>query len=155
MSSSVDDDEGYDEPPAVPSMLWVRNLRRYIRSDASLGSEARMEHETRRILLNMYKEKHRKSAEAGIIPSFYKKVFSTKFDRLVNWFLKNFVITSKDRPISSKTEVCKDVELFELYMLVETNGRIKRTSYRNLWPFIAHDMGFDGIKGFFMKMIHI
>ncbi|KAJ0914907.1 putative guanylate cyclase activating protein [Helianthus annuus] len=73
MSSSVDEDEGYDEPPAMPSMLWVRNLRRYIRSDASLGSEARMEHVTRRILLNMYKEKHRKSAEAGIIPSFYKK----------------------------------------------------------------------------------
>ncbi|KAJ0727031.1 putative transcription factor & chromatin remodeling ARID family [Helianthus annuus] len=142
----------------MPSMLWVRNLRRYIRSDASLGSEARMEHETRRILLNMYKEKHCKSAEASIIPSFYKKVyeavlryregFTTKFDRLVNRFLKNFVITSEDKPISSKTEVCKDVELFELYMLVEMNGRFKRTSDRNLWPFIAHDMGFDGIKGF-------
>lgn len=77
MSSSVDEeDEGYDESSSssvASSMLWVRNLRRYIRSDPNLGSEARMEQETRKILLNMYKEKHRKSAEAGVIPSFYKK----------------------------------------------------------------------------------
>ncbi|XP_071705096.1 probable serine/threonine-protein phosphatase 2A regulatory subunit B'' subunit TON2 [Rutidosis leptorrhynchoides] len=75
MSSSVDDEENYDESSTsvVSSMLWVRNLRRYIRSDPNLGSEAMLEHETRRILLNIYKEKHRKNAEAGIIPSFYKK----------------------------------------------------------------------------------
>ncbi|KAI7735467.1 hypothetical protein M8C21_017825, partial [Ambrosia artemisiifolia] len=69
MSSSMDE----DEPTVFSSMLWVRNLRRYIRFDAGHQSEARMEHETRRILLNMYKKKHRKNAEAGIIPSFYKK----------------------------------------------------------------------------------
>lgn len=42
MYSSMDEDEGYDESSVVSSMLWVRNLRRYIRSDAGLGSEAMM-----------------------------------------------------------------------------------------------------------------
>ncbi|GJW22582.1 probable serine/threonine-protein phosphatase 2A regulatory subunit B'' subunit TON2 [Tanacetum coccineum] len=74
-SDVEDDDEGYNEPTTVSSsMLWVRNLRRYIRSEPALGSEAKLEHETRRILLNLFKEKHRKNAAAGIVPSFYKKV---------------------------------------------------------------------------------
>nr|XP_043639842.1 probable serine/threonine-protein phosphatase 2A regulatory subunit B'' subunit TON2 [Erigeron canadensis] len=75
-SSTVDEYEGYYESSSssvVSSMLWVRNLRRYIRSDPDLGSEAIMEHETRRNLLDIYKEKHRKSTEVGIVPSFYKK----------------------------------------------------------------------------------
>ncbi|XP_024995484.1 probable serine/threonine-protein phosphatase 2A regulatory subunit B'' subunit TON2 [Cynara cardunculus var. scolymus] len=73
MYSSMDEDEGYDESSVVSSMLWVRNLRRYIKSDPGISSEAMMELEIRRILLNIFKEKHRKNAEAGIIPSFYKK----------------------------------------------------------------------------------
>ncbi|KAF5950939.1 hypothetical protein HYC85_012932 [Camellia sinensis] len=59
--------------PPPSSMLWVRNLRRYIGSGAGLGSEALMELETKRILLDIFKEKQQKSAEAGTIPSFYKK----------------------------------------------------------------------------------
>uniref|UniRef100_A0A2K1ZL65 EF-hand domain-containing protein n=1 Tax=Populus trichocarpa TaxID=3694 RepID=A0A2K1ZL65_POPTR len=59
-------------PPAT-SMLWVRNLRRFIGSGAGLGSEALMELETKRILLDIFKEKQQKSAEGGTIPSFYKK----------------------------------------------------------------------------------
>ncbi|KAL6513356.1 putative serine/threonine-protein phosphatase 2A regulatory subunit B'' subunit ton2 [Orobanche gracilis] len=59
--------------PAASSMLWVRNLRRYIGSGAGLGSEALMELETKRILLDIFKVKQQKSAEAGTIPSFYKK----------------------------------------------------------------------------------
>ncbi|KAB1214036.1 putative serine/threonine-protein phosphatase 2A regulatory subunit B'' subunit TON2 [Morella rubra] len=59
--------------PPASSMPWVRNLRRYIGSGAGLGSEALMELETKRILLDIFKEKQQKSAEAGTIPSFYKK----------------------------------------------------------------------------------
>ncbi|KAK4491079.1 hypothetical protein RD792_001801 [Penstemon davidsonii] len=59
--------------PAASSMLWVRNLRRYIGSGAGLGSESLMELETKRILLDIFKDKQQKSAEAGTIPSFYKK----------------------------------------------------------------------------------
>ncbi|XP_022760513.1 probable serine/threonine-protein phosphatase 2A regulatory subunit B'' subunit TON2 isoform X2 [Durio zibethinus] len=59
--------------PPASSMLWVRNLRRYIGSGDGLGSEALMELETKRILLDIFKEKQQKSAEAGTIPSFYKK----------------------------------------------------------------------------------
>ncbi|XP_041000915.1 probable serine/threonine-protein phosphatase 2A regulatory subunit B'' subunit TON2 isoform X2 [Juglans microcarpa x Juglans regia] len=59
-------------PPAA-SMPWVRNLRRFIGSGDGLGSEALMELETKRILLDIFKEKQQKSAEAGTIPSFYKK----------------------------------------------------------------------------------
>ncbi|KAJ9549573.1 hypothetical protein OSB04_022116 [Centaurea solstitialis] len=74
MYNSMEEDEGYDESSAVSSMLWVRNLRRFIRSSrASLGSEAMLELEIRKNLINIFKEKHRKSAEAGVIPSFYKK----------------------------------------------------------------------------------
>ncbi|KAH8495091.1 hypothetical protein H0E87_018322 [Populus deltoides] len=59
--------------PPASSMLWVRNLRRFIGSGAGLGSEALMELETKRILLDIFKEKQQKSAEGGTIPSFYKK----------------------------------------------------------------------------------
>ncbi|KAL0709710.1 hypothetical protein Bca4012_016688 [Brassica carinata] len=59
--------------PPASSMLWVRNLRRYIGSGAGLGSEALMELETKRILLEIFKDKQQKSQEAGTIPSFYKK----------------------------------------------------------------------------------
>lgn len=59
--------------PPASSMPWVRNLRRFIGSGAGLGSEALMELETKRILLDIFKEKQQKSAEAGSIPSFYKK----------------------------------------------------------------------------------
>ncbi|WMV10176.1 hypothetical protein MTR67_003561 [Solanum verrucosum] len=78
MYSGSSDGEGTDAPaqrkiPPPSSMLWVRNLRRYIGSGAGLGSEALMELETKRILLDIFKEKQQKSAEAGTIPSFYKK----------------------------------------------------------------------------------
>ncbi|KAJ6897948.1 serine/threonine-protein phosphatase 2A regulatory subunit B'' subunit TON2 [Populus alba x Populus x berolinensis] len=59
--------------PPASSMLWVRNLRRFIGSGTGLGSEALMELETKRILLDIFKEKQQKSAEGGTIPSFYKK----------------------------------------------------------------------------------
>ncbi|KAG8636589.1 hypothetical protein MANES_15G015000v8 [Manihot esculenta] len=59
--------------PPASSMLWVRNLRRYIGSGAGLGSEALMELETKRILLDIFKEKQQRSAEAATVPSFYKK----------------------------------------------------------------------------------
>ncbi|XP_057539125.1 probable serine/threonine-protein phosphatase 2A regulatory subunit B'' subunit TON2 isoform X2 [Amaranthus tricolor] len=74
-SSDGEDHEGSIQrkiPPAS-SMLWVRNLRRFIGSGAGLGSEALMELETKRILLDIFKEKQLKSSEAGAIPSFYKK----------------------------------------------------------------------------------
>nr|GMD77759.1 probable serine/threonine-protein phosphatase 2A regulatory subunit B'' subunit TON2 [Ipomoea batatas] len=58
-------------PPSA--MPWVRNLRRYIGDGAGLGSEALMELETKKILLDIFKEKQQKSAAAGTIPSFYKK----------------------------------------------------------------------------------
>ncbi|CAL5337836.1 unnamed protein product [Camellia sinensis] len=78
MYSGSSDGEGHEAsaPRKIPppsSMLWVRNLRRYIGSGAGLGSEALMELETKRILLDIFKEKQQKSAEAGTIPSFYKK----------------------------------------------------------------------------------
>ncbi|KAI7746327.1 hypothetical protein M8C21_030578 [Ambrosia artemisiifolia] len=80
MYSGSSDGEGHDASsvasrkiPPASSMLWVRNLRRYIGSGAGLGSEALMELETKKILLDIFKEKQQKSAEAGTIPSFYKK----------------------------------------------------------------------------------
>ncbi|KAL7608036.1 hypothetical protein Lser_V15G10524 [Lactuca serriola] len=73
MMSVLDEYEGADESSVVSSMLWVRNLRRYIRSDVDLESEAMLELQTRKILLHIFKEKQRKSAKAGIIPSFYKR----------------------------------------------------------------------------------
>ncbi|XP_074583954.1 putative serine/threonine-protein phosphatase 2A regulatory subunit B'' subunit TON2 [Curcuma longa] len=59
--------------PSASSMPWVRNLRRYVGSGAGLGSEALMELETKRILLEIFKERQQKNAKAGKIPSFYKK----------------------------------------------------------------------------------
>lgn len=41
-----------------------------------------VELETKRILLDIFKEKQQKSAEAGTIPSFYKKACI----RTVNWW---------------------------------------------------------------------
>ncbi|KAM1191839.1 hypothetical protein ACFX15_011935 [Malus domestica] len=83
MYSVSSDGEGYEASqrkiPPASSMLWVRNLRRFIGSGAGLGSEALMELETKRILLDIFKEKQQKSAEAGTIPSFYKKACSRIF----------------------------------------------------------------------------
>ncbi|KAG7028962.1 putative serine/threonine-protein phosphatase 2A regulatory subunit B'' subunit TON2 [Cucurbita argyrosperma subsp. argyrosperma] len=77
MYSGSSDGEGHEAPqrkvPPASSMLWVRNLRRYIGTGTGLGSEALMELETKKILLDIFKEKQRKTAEAGTIPSFYKK----------------------------------------------------------------------------------
>ncbi|KAJ4908153.1 putative serine/threonine-protein phosphatase 2A regulatory subunit B'' subunit TON2 [Raphanus sativus] len=78
MYSGSSDGESHDTSnqrriPPASSMLWVRNLRRYIGSGAGLGSEALMELETKRILLEIFKDKQQKSQEAGTIPSFYKK----------------------------------------------------------------------------------
>ncbi|CAK9159743.1 unnamed protein product [Ilex paraguariensis] len=78
MYSGSSDGEGHDSSaqrkiPPPSSMLWVRNLRRFIGSGDGLGSEALMELETKRILLEIFKEKQQKSAQAGAIPSFYKK----------------------------------------------------------------------------------
>ncbi|KMZ63103.1 hypothetical protein ZOSMA_427G00010 [Zostera marina] len=50
--------------PPASSMPWVRNLRRFVGSGAGLGSEALMELETKRILLEIFKEKQQKNAEA-------------------------------------------------------------------------------------------
>ncbi|KAL2470334.1 putative serine/threonine-protein phosphatase 2A regulatory subunit B'' subunit TON2 [Abeliophyllum distichum] len=67
------DSSGPRKIPPVSSMLWVRKFRRYIGSGTGLGSESLMELETKRILLDMFKEKQQKSSEVGTIPSFYKK----------------------------------------------------------------------------------
>uniref|UniRef100_A0A1J3E668 Putative serine/threonine-protein phosphatase 2A regulatory subunit B'' subunit TON2 n=1 Tax=Noccaea caerulescens TaxID=107243 RepID=A0A1J3E668_NOCCA len=99
MYSGSSDGESHDTStqrkiPPASSMLWVRNLRRYIGSGAGLGSEALMELETKRILLEIFKEKQQKSQEAGTIPSFYKKKpeegsISQKVQRLAKFrFLK-------------------------------------------------------------------
>ncbi|KAM3400928.1 hypothetical protein ACQJBY_005630 [Aegilops geniculata] len=80
--------------PPASSMPWVRNLRRFVGTGAGLGSEALMELETKRILLEIFKERQRKSAEAGSIPSFYKKKpedgsISNRVQRLAKYrFLK-------------------------------------------------------------------
>ncbi|KAI8561594.1 hypothetical protein RHMOL_Rhmol04G0352300 [Rhododendron molle] len=100
MYSGSSDGEGHESssaPRKIPppsSMLWVRNLRRYIGTGAGLGSEALMELETKRILFDIFKEKQQKSAEAGAIPSFYKKKpeegsISNRVQRLAKYrFLK-------------------------------------------------------------------
>ncbi|KAF7145707.1 hypothetical protein RHSIM_Rhsim04G0218600 [Rhododendron simsii] len=99
MYSGSSDGEGHESsaPRKIPppsSMLWVRNLRRYIGNGAGLGSEALMELETKRILFDIFKEKQQKSAEAGAIPSFYKKKpeegsISNRVQRLAKYrFLK-------------------------------------------------------------------
>ncbi|KAL2464128.1 putative serine/threonine-protein phosphatase 2A regulatory subunit B'' subunit TON2 [Forsythia ovata] len=79
MYSGSSDGEGH-EPSAAPrrlppasSMLWVRNLRRFIGSGTGVGSESLMELETKRILLDIFNEKQQKSDEVGTIPSFYKR----------------------------------------------------------------------------------
>ncbi|GMP76710.1 hypothetical protein CsSME_00033272 [Camellia sinensis var. sinensis] len=102
-SVSIDgQDHEASRPRKIPpssSLLWARNLRHYIGSGSGLGSKALMGvndlgrlrlkilfrslwvihdrgviHNLRqRILLNIFKEKQQKSAEAGTIPSFYKK----------------------------------------------------------------------------------
>ncbi|KAK3137488.1 hypothetical protein QOZ80_5BG0452950 [Eleusine coracana subsp. coracana] len=71
-SSAAAAPSGRRIPPAS-SMPWVRNLRRFVGSGAGLGSEALMELETKRILLEIFKERQQRSAQAGSIPSFYKK----------------------------------------------------------------------------------
>ncbi|CAH2041975.1 unnamed protein product [Thlaspi arvense] len=97
--------------PPPSSMLWVRNLRRYIGSGAGLGSEALMELETKRILLDIFKEKQQKSAEAGTIPSFYKKKpeegsISHRVQRLAKFrFLKHGQNYVNQKENLSKTEV--------------------------------------------------
>ncbi len=77
MYSGSSDGEGHEASarkiPSASSMMWVRNLRRFIGSSAELGSEVPMDLETKRILLDIFKEKQQKSNEAGTIPSFYKK----------------------------------------------------------------------------------
>ncbi|KAM3407276.1 hypothetical protein ACQJBY_000995 [Aegilops geniculata] len=92
-SSAATAPAGRRIPPAS-SMPWVRNLRRFVGTGAGLGSEALMELETKRILLEIFKERQRKSAEAGSIPSFYKKKpedgsISNRVQRLAKYrFLK-------------------------------------------------------------------
>ncbi|CAL9756245.1 unnamed protein product [Musa acuminata subsp. burmannicoides] len=54
-------------------MPWVRNLRRYVGSGTGTGSEALMELETKRILLEIFKERQQRNAQAGSVPSYYKK----------------------------------------------------------------------------------
>ncbi|KAK6254544.1 hypothetical protein SCA6_015849 [Theobroma cacao] len=91
MYSGSSDGEGHEAAtqrkiPPASSMLWVRNLRRYIGSGAGLGSEALMELETKRILLDIFKDKQQKSAEAGTIP---KGSISHRVQRLAKYrFLK-------------------------------------------------------------------
>ncbi|KAJ7536115.1 hypothetical protein O6H91_12G056800 [Diphasiastrum complanatum] len=61
------------ELPAGSSMPWVQALKKYVGSGAGLGSEALMELEIKRILLDAYREHEQKNLEKGAIPTFYKK----------------------------------------------------------------------------------
>eukprot|EP00252_Welwitschia_mirabilis_P017164 TRINITY_DN38080_c0_g1_i1.p1 TRINITY_DN38080_c0_g1~~TRINITY_DN38080_c0_g1_i1.p1 ORF type:complete len:482 (+),score=110.92 TRINITY_DN38080_c0_g1_i1:173-1618(+) len=77
MQSGSSDGEGHEgisrRISQASAMPWARNLRRYIGSGTGLGSEALMELETKRILLELYKERQQKTSAAGTIPSFYRK----------------------------------------------------------------------------------
>eukprot|EP00249_Psilotum_nudum_P016465 c25839_g1_i1 orf=428-1771(+) len=55
------------------SMPWARNLRKYVGSGAGLGSEALIELETKKILLEAFKSRQQQNAELGSIPTFYRK----------------------------------------------------------------------------------
>lgn len=74
MQSSTSNAEAQDSQ-TIPSssMLWVRNLKKYVGSGTGLGSEALMELETKRILLEAFKERQQKNAQSGTLPTFYKK----------------------------------------------------------------------------------
>ncbi|GLJ45903.1 hypothetical protein SUGI_0966330 [Cryptomeria japonica] len=77
MYSGSSDGEGNDgllkKISQASSMPWVRNLRRYIGTEAGLGSEALMELEMKRILLELFKERQQRTANTRTIPSFYRK----------------------------------------------------------------------------------
>lgn len=98
MYSGSSDGEGHEglskKMSQASSMPWARNLRRYIGSGAGLGSEALMELETRRILLELFKERQQKTSTAGTIPSFYRQKpsegsISSRVQRLAKYrFLK-------------------------------------------------------------------
>ncbi|XP_002968661.2 probable serine/threonine-protein phosphatase 2A regulatory subunit B'' subunit TON2 [Selaginella moellendorffii] len=60
-------------PAGIGSMPWVQSLKKYVGSGAGLGSEALMELETKRILLDGYKEQQQRTLQKGTIPSFYKR----------------------------------------------------------------------------------
>ncbi|MCO5610257.1 hypothetical protein L7F22_064493 [Adiantum nelumboides] len=61
------------------SMLWVRNLKKYVGSGTGLGSEALMELETKRILLEAFKERQQKNAQSGLFLHFTKRLARFSF----------------------------------------------------------------------------
>ncbi|CAM6103845.1 unnamed protein product [Calypogeia fissa] len=67
------DEKPSSSPGASSTTLWADQLRKYVGTGAGLGSEALTEMETKRILHDAFRERQQKSAEAGVIPSFYKK----------------------------------------------------------------------------------
>ncbi|URD95038.1 serine threonine-protein phosphatase 2A regulatory subunit B [Musa troglodytarum] len=66
--------------PAASSLPWVRNLCRYVGS--GIGSEALMELETKRILLEIFKERQQRNAQAGSKPE--EASISHRVQRLAN-----------------------------------------------------------------------
>jgi len=60
-------------------------------NDCSMHFPPFAELETKRILLDIFKEKQKKSAEAGTIPSFYKKARETKHRFIIFIFLVYFM----------------------------------------------------------------
>ncbi|KAF5805938.1 putative transcription factor & chromatin remodeling ARID family [Helianthus annuus] len=72
----------------------------------------------------------------------YKFNLESKFDEMVDWFLrKKLEITT--RPIPAYASDNRKVNLLELYMVVKREGGHMRVTENNLWAVVAKDMGFD------------
>ncbi|KAG5554968.1 hypothetical protein RHGRI_012495 [Rhododendron griersonianum] len=162
MYSGSSDGEGHESssaPRKIPppaSMLWVRNLRRYIGTGAGLGSEALMELETKRILFDIFKEKQQKSAEAGAIPSFYKKKpeegsISNRVQRLAKY---RFLKKQSDLLLNADDLDAMWVCLRENCVIDDATGAEKISDSSRL---LMHDMGLmlDFIRGTKIVCIHL
>ncbi|KAM0047263.1 putative transcription factor & chromatin remodeling ARID family [Helianthus debilis subsp. tardiflorus] len=85
--------------------------------------------------------------------SKYKFSLESKFDDMVDWFLKEKLeITT--RPIHAYASDNRKVSLLELCMVVKREGGHRRVTENNMWVVVAKDMGFDYHDGEFMRLMY-
>ncbi|MFS7946017.1 putative transcription factor & chromatin remodeling ARID family [Helianthus anomalus] len=83
----------------------------------------------------------------------YRYHLDTKFNEMIDWFLK-VKLEIYTRPLPAYESETRKVCLLDLYMGVKREGRHRIVTENNLWANIAQEIGFDYNEGEYMILLY-
>ncbi|KAI3826013.1 hypothetical protein L1987_00053 [Smallanthus sonchifolius] len=91
---------------------------------------------------------------AIVVAFAYRTLLRVRFKEMLGWFLQEYLLIPEERPIPPTIDDNKEVELLDLYLVVQRKVGQRSVSARDLGAVIAKDLEFDYDKAYMMRVIY-